>query len=216
MASGFEIGLDGWLHFTSGDNTKELSSTRNKQLTNVTGRDVRWDPDTGAFTLNSGHTQFVRSRDEFNNWFGNVNNQPMFHYVVEDSYRRRSGLSGPPYQHLLSPPIAPPVHPASRTKDRFNDLNTFNRFTSACSSIICRVPGLGEEMRSTALVCEPVHNLVARFKVARDGSSFTADRYPQDDKFDFFASSDPLCRPVRVINAPDETFRFGWSTWCDW
>ena len=204
-ASGFEIGLDGWLHFTSGDNTKELNSSRSSQQTNVSGRDVRWQPDTGAFTLNSGHTQFVRSRDEFNNWFGNVNNQPMFHYVVEDSYRRRSGLSGPPYQHLLDPPIAPPVHPASRTKDRFNDLHTFNRFTSACSSIICRVPGLGEEMRGAALVCEPVHNLVARFRVATDGSSFTASRFPADEQFDFFASSDPLSRPVRVVNAPDGT-----------
>ncbi len=109
-ASGFEIGLDGWLNFTSGDHTQELNSTRSGQHNNVSGRDVRWQPDTGAFTLNSGHTQFVRARDEFNNWFGNVNNQPMFHYVVEDAYRRRSGLSGPPYQHLLNPPIAPPVH----------------------------------------------------------------------------------------------------------
>ncbi len=90
-ASGFELGLDGWLHFTSGDNTRELTSPRSQQQTNVSGRDVRWQPDTGVFTLNSGHTQFVRSRDEFNNWFGNVNNQPMFHYVVEDTYRRRSG-----------------------------------------------------------------------------------------------------------------------------
>lgn len=204
-ASGFEIGLDGWLNFTSGDHTQELKSTRNDQQTNVSGRDVRWDPDTGAFTLNSGHTQFVRSRDEFNNWFGNVNNQPIFHYVVEDRYRRRAGMSGPPLQHLLDPPIAPPVHPASRTKDRFNDLGTFNRFTSACSSIICRVPGLGEEMRGAALVCEPVHNLVARFNVHRDGPSFTADRFQQDEQFDFFASSDPLCRPVRVVNAPDGT-----------
>lgn len=202
-ASGFEIGLDGWLNFTSGDHTQELKSTRSQQQTNVSGRDVRWNPDTGAFTLNSGHTQFVRSRDEFNNWFGNVNNQPMFHYVIEDSYRRRAGLSGQPFQHLLDPPIAPPVHPASRTKDRFNDLNTFNRFTSACSSIICRVPGLGEDMRGAALVCEPVHNLVARFHVSRDGASFTADRFEQDEQFDFFASSDPLCRPVRVVNAPD-------------
>ncbi len=202
-ASGFELGLDGWLHFTSGDNTRELTSPRSQQQTNVSGRDVRWQPDTGVFTLNSGHTQFVRSRDEFNNWFGNVNNQPMFHYVVEDTYRRRSGLSGPPYQHLLDPPVAPPVYPASRTKDRFNDLHTFNRFTSACSSIICRVPGLGEEMRGAALVCEPVHNLVARFRVHSDGPSFRGDRFPQDDQFDFFASSDPLCRPVRVVNAPD-------------
>ncbi len=204
-ASGFEMGLDGWLHFTSGDHTHELKSTQNGQQTNVTGRDVRWQPDTGVFTLNSGHTQFVRSRDEFNNWFGNVNNQPMFHYVVEDSYRRRSGLSGPPLQHLLNPPIAPPVYPASRTKDRFNDLHTFNRFTSACSSIICRVPGLGSDMRGAALVCEPVHNLVARFRVDADGSSFKADRIAQDAQFDFFASEDPLCRPVRVVNAPDGT-----------
>ncbi len=204
-ASGFEIGLDGWLNFTSGDHTQELNSTRSGQHNNVSGRDVRWQPDTGAFTLNSGHTQFVRARDEFNNWFGNVNNQPMFHYVVEDAYRRRSGLSGPPYQHLLNPPIAPPVHPASRTKDRFNDLHTFNRFTSACSSIICRVPGLGDEMRGAALVCEPVHNLVARFKVDQVGASFSADRFPQDEQFDFFASSDPLSRPVRVVNAPDGT-----------
>ena len=204
-ASGFEIGLDGWLHFTSGDRTQELNSTRSGQHTNVSGRDVRWQPDTGAFSLNSGHTQFVRSRDEFNNWFGNVNNQPIFHYVVEDSYRRRSGMIGPPIQHLLNPPIAPPVYPASRTKDRFNDLNTFNRFTSACSSIICRVPGLGDEMRGAALVCEPVHNLVARFKVSADGSSFTAERFPGDEQYDFFASADPLSRPVRVVNAPDGT-----------
>ncbi|MCC6510309.1 MAG: neutral/alkaline non-lysosomal ceramidase N-terminal domain-containing protein, partial [Pirellulaceae bacterium] len=204
-ASGFEIGLDGWLNFTSGDNTQELHSTRNGQRTNVSGRDVHWQPDTGVFTLTSGHTQYVRGRDEFNNWFGNVNNQPMFHYVVEDPYRRRAGLSGSAYQHLLDPPVAPPVLPASRTKDRFNDLHAFNRFTSACSSIICRVPGLGEEMRGAALVCEPVHNLVARFQVHQAGSSFVGQRFAQDTQFDFFASSDPFSRPVRVVNAPDGT-----------
>lgn len=204
-ASGFEMGLDGWLNFTCGDGTQDVKSTRNGQTSNVAGRDIRWQADSGQFNTTTGHTQFIRSRDEFDNWFGNVNNQPMFHYVIEDTYRRRPGASGPAYQHLLEPPVAPPVYPFSHTQDRFNDLFTFNRFTSACSSIICRVPGLGDEMRGAALVCEPVHNLVARFKVKQDGASFTGERFEDDSQYDWFASSDPFSRPVRVVNAPDGT-----------
>lgn len=204
-ASGFELGLDGWLHFTSGDDTTELTSSRNGKTINVSRRDVCWQPDTGEFFTTGGLTQFVRGRDEFGNFFGNVNNQPMFHYVIEDAYRSRGSMSGPGLQHLLDPPVAPPVYPYSRTLDRFNDLFTFNRFTSACSSIVCRVPGLGEEMRGAALVCEPVHNLVARFHVRRDGASFLGDRFKEDEKFDWFASSDPFSRPVRAVNAPDGT-----------
>ncbi len=204
-ASGFEVGLDGWLNFTCGDNTKVLKSARNGQEQNVAGRDLRFNPDTGEFQTTTGHTQYIRARDEFGNWFGNVNNQPIYHYVVEDKYRKRTGLSGAPVQHLLTPAVAPPVLPYSRTQDRFNDLFTLNRFTSACSSIICRVPGLGPDMRGAALVCEPVHNLVARFKVKPDGASFSGSRFEEDKQFDWFASSDSFSRPVRVVNAPDGT-----------
>ena len=204
-ASGFEIGLDGWLHFTSGDDTRELLSTRTGKTHQVAGRDICWHPDSGRLFTTTGHTQFVRARDEFGNWFGNVNNQPMYHYAIEDQYRSRGGLSGPAIEHLLDPPIAPPVYPFSRTQDRFNDLFTFNRFTSACSSIICRVPGLGESMRGAALVCEPVHNLVARFHVQPEGSSFSGFRFQVDAQYDWFASSDPFSRPVRAVNAPDGT-----------
>ncbi|MFO1065933.1 MAG: neutral/alkaline non-lysosomal ceramidase N-terminal domain-containing protein [Pirellulales bacterium] len=204
-AGGFEIGLDGLVHFTSGDGTRELKSTRNGQVLNVAGRDVAWNPDTGELFTTSGHTQFVRARDEFGNWFGNVNNQPMFHYVIEDRYRGRGTASGPALQHLLTPGEAPPVYPASRTLDRFNDLFTLNRFTSACSSIIVRVPGLGERMRGAALVCEPVHNLVARFQVERLGSTFRGERFAEDSQVDWFASADTWSRPVRVVNAPDGT-----------
>lgn len=204
-ASGFDLGLDGWVHFTAGDDTHELVSTRTGKRHDVARRDVCWHPDTGELFTTSGMTQYVRARDEFGNWFGNVNNQPIFHYVIEDKYRRRGGFSGQAHQHLLDPPVAPPVFPFSQTKDRFNDLFTFNRFTSACSSIIVRVPGLGNEMRGAALVCEPVHNLVARFRVTPAGSSFRAERFSEDSKYDWFASSDPFSRPVRAVNAPDGT-----------
>ena len=207
-ASGFEWGLDGWVHLTVGEGTKQLTSSRNGQSYDVGGRDVAWNPTTGDIRTTSGQTQFVRSRDAFGNWFGNSNSEPMFHYVIEERYLQHNSVAGERKHHLLTPGIAPPVLPRSRTVDRFNDLFAYNRFTSACSSTVSRVPGLSTSMDTNnpvALICEPVHNLVARIEIADDGSTFSASRHPADQGFDFFTSTDPWSRPVRVVNAPDGT-----------
>ncbi len=202
-ASGFELGLDGWLHFSAGESTREIHSARSNRTYDVHHRDIAWNPDSGEIVTTSGETQFVRARDAFGNWYGNSNSLPMYHYVIEDRYLRRSSVAGGVRQHLLTPAIAPPVKPRSRTVDRFNDLFAHNRFTSACSSIVCRVPGMATGSEQIGLVCEPVHNLVSRIRIDADGSSFSATRHEQDTEFDFLTSTDPWCRPVRVVNAPD-------------
>ncbi len=205
-ASGFEIGLDGWLHFAVGHGTKELFSHRNEKTYAVAGRDAAWNPDTGELRTTSGETQFVPSRDAFGHWFGNSNSLPMYQFVIDDRYLRHASVAGGPRQNLLTPPVAPPVYPRSRTVDRFNDLFAFNRFTSACSAIVVRVPGISHSVdQLTALICEPVHNLVALAELQSAGAAFTATHEPDADGFDFFASVDPWSRPVRVINAPDGT-----------
>lgn len=205
-ASGFEIGLDGWLHFAVGHGTTELFSHRNGETYAVGGRDAAWNPDTGELRTTTGETQFVRGRDAFGNWFGNSNSLPMYQFVIEDRYLKHAAVTGGPRQDLLTPAVAPPVYPRSRTVDRFNDLFAFNRFTSACSAIVLRVPGISESAdQLTALICEPVHNLVARVDLELVGAAFTATHEPDADGFDFFASVDPWSRPVRVINAPDGT-----------
>ncbi len=205
-ASGFEVGVDGWLYLGAGDGTRELVSKRNGQTyANLSGRDLAWNPDTGEVQAATGHSQFCRARDEWDNWFGNSNSQPIFQYVIEQRYLRNRSLGGSAVQHLLEPPTAPPVYPISRTVDRFNDLFALNRFTSACSSIICRIPGLGPSMRGAALVCEPVHNLVARFQIDSEGIYHRGRRFETDSNSDWFASSDPWSRPVRVVNSPDGT-----------
>lgn len=203
-ANGFEWGLDGWLHFGAGDGTRELKSVKNGKTYSVSHKDVAWHPATGEIKTTSGETQFVRARDSFGNWFGNSNSHPIYQYVIEDRYLSEDSVSGGPRHDLLDPPIAPPVYPSSQTMDRFNDLFALNRFTSACSSIVCRVPGMTTD-DSEALICEPVHNLVARIALRRSGSNFTAVRHPGDGQYDFFTSSDPWSRPVRAVNAPDGT-----------
>jgi len=209
-ASGFEIGLDGRLHFAIGDGTRELVSHVNGQTYRVQGHDVAWDPDTGEVELLvNGTTQFVPSRDAYGNWFGNHNNQPMFQFVFQTKQLGGHGVDIGNIHHLLTPPEAPPVFPRSRTVDRFNDLYARDRYTSACGAMIVRGPGLrpsshtADSSHPIALVCEPVHNLVARLQLHPDGSVFSADRHPEDQQYDFFASTDPWSRPVRAVNAPD-------------
>ncbi|MCR9293758.1 MAG: neutral/alkaline non-lysosomal ceramidase N-terminal domain-containing protein [bacterium] len=202
-ASGFEIGLDGWLHFAAGDHTETLTSSKNGVTYEVRGHDVAWNPATGEVRNVSGTTQFIRARDAFGNWFGNSNSLPIYQYVIEERYRKEDSIPGGVSKNLLTPAVAPPVYPRSQVVDRFNDLFALNRFTSACSSIIGRVPGLGADFESVGLICEPVHNLVARIQLQQDGSAFSAIHHPQDGRFDFFTSTDPWSRPVRAVNAPD-------------
>ncbi len=214
-ASGFEIGLDGRLHFGTGDGTRELYSHVNGQKYEVKQRDVAWNPDTGEVeVMVQAQTQFMPARDSFGNWFGSNNYQPMFQFVFE-----AAEVAGKPndvgvVNHLLTPGDAPPVYPRSKTSDRFNDMYSRERYTSACSSTIVRVPGLypqgyrSDGMHPIGLICEPVHNLVARVQLHPRGSAFGADRHPEDEKFDFLASTDPWARLVRAVNAPDGTVWF--------
>ncbi len=204
-ASGFEIGLDGWLHFSAGDGTEVLKSSRNGKSYEVKRKDVAWNPNTGEIRTTSGQTQFVRARDAFGNWFGNSNSNPIYQYVIEDRYLGGRSVYGGIRQDLTNPPVAPPVLPRSKTIDRFNDLFALNRFTSACSSIISRVPGVTDEGGSlmVGFVCEPVHNLVSRIQINGDGATLSAERHADDDEFEFFTSTDPWSRPVRAVNAPD-------------
>ncbi len=204
-ASGFDYGLDGFVYFGAGDSTKELKSHRSGQTIAADHADVRWNPDTGEIERLAGATQFVRSRDRFGRWFGNSNSLPLFHYRIDSGHLSDRNRNVQPTRLVLDPGVAPPVYPTSRTVDRFNDLFAKDRFTSACSAIILRGDGLGEDMIDTALVCEPVHNLVARFHLRPDHESLRGERFAEDDadQRDWLTSSDTWFRPVRAIEAPD-------------
>ncbi len=200
-ASGFDWGLDGMVYFGSGYSSK--LGPPGEEGIGVGGVDLRWNPDTGELQRLPGSTQFVRSRDRWGRWYGNNNSVPLFHFPVERYDILSRNASVPRTQLVLQPGVAPPIYPRSRTVDRFNDMFAENRFTSACSSIVLRGTGLGNEMQDAALVCEPVHNLVARFKLSNDGPFVSGKRFKVDQKYDFISSSDTWSRPVRAVEAPD-------------
>ena len=232
--NGLRWGLDGWLYLANGDSGGEIAGTGfipasgrasalrvnasteseqkahggltpNRSPINLRGRDLRIHPDTNGLDTVSGQTQFGRERDDFGNWFGNNNSNPIYQYVLADRYVRRNphaGISQVTAQ-VATIPGAAPVYPTSHTLARFNDFAYANRFTSACSTMIYRDNHLGEQYYSNAFTSEPVHNLVSRLVMTRDGYGFKGERAADEQESEFLASSDNWFRPTMIRTGPD-------------
>jgi len=208
--NGLRWGLDNWLYLANGDSGGSIKSRRTGATVELRGRDLRIRPDTGELEAVSGQTQFGRDRDDWGNWFGGNNSNPMWHYVLDDTYLRRNPHFAPPsVRHAISDqPGAAPVFPTSRTLTRFNDFDKVDRFTSACSPMVDRDellfgPSEKAEGVGQAFICEPVHNLVHREIVAADGATFRSRRADDERDTEFLSSSDNWFRPVMARTGPD-------------
>ncbi len=212
-------GLDNWVYCANGDSGGLVTSPRRKQgPLNISGRDFRIRPDTGEIDAQTGQTQFGRCRDDWGNWFGGNNSNPLWHFALEDHYLRRNPHVAAPNPRVNVPvvPGAAPVFPISKTLPRFNDWHTANRFTSACSPTIYRdelfdVAAALRDARppprsvgtTMVFVCEPVHNLVHREVMTPKGFTFTSRRADDEQQSEFLASSDNWFRPVFAQTGPD-------------
>ncbi len=205
--NGMRWGLDGWLYVANGDSGGRVAFTplgaEQRQTLNIGGRDVRIRPDSRLLETVSGATQFGRTRDDWGNWFGGNNSNPLWHYPLREEVIVRNRFAAPPSSRIDVPeqPGAAPVYPISRTLPRFNDLDRVNRFTSACGPAIYRDDWLGPEYRGDAFICEPVHNLVRREVLRRAGVSFSGRQAVSAREF--LASNDNWFRPVMVRTGPD-------------
>jgi putative membrane-bound dehydrogenase-like protein len=203
--NGLVYGLDNWLYGANGDSGGKIKSIKTGAEVNINGRDFRIKPDEGLIEAVSGQTQFGRARDDWGNWFGNNNSNPMYHYVLEDRYLKRN-------PHVLYPdvrvqvsekPGAAEVFPISKPLPRFNNPQSVNHFTSACSAIVYRDDLFGPEFANNTFVSEPVHNLVHREIMTPKGVTFTSKRPADEQTSEFLASTDNWFRPTTIQTGPD-------------
>jgi putative membrane-bound dehydrogenase-like protein len=198
-------GLDNWLYCANGDSGGKVKSVKTGAAIALRGRDFRIRPDDGSLDAQAGQTQYGRSRDDWGNWFGNNNSNPMYHFVLADEYIRRNPHVAAPDPRVpvsVTPGVAP-VYPVSRTLPRFNDFNTANHFTSACSAIVYRDELFGPAFAGSTFVSEPVHNLVHREIMTARGVTFTSRRAADELQSEFLASSDNWFRPTTIQTGPD-------------
>jgi putative membrane-bound dehydrogenase-like protein len=203
--NGLVWGLDNWVYLANGDSGGQIKSVKTGAVVDMRGRDLRIRPDEGKLDAQTGMSQYGRCRDDWGNWFGCNNSNPMYHFVLADHYLRRNPHLAPPdprVQVSITPGAAR-VYPISRTLPRFNDPWAANNFTSACSVIVYRDDLFGPDFAGNSFVSEPVHNLIHREIMAPRGTTFTSRRAPDEQTSEFLASSDNWFRPTMIQTGPD-------------
>jgi len=205
QVNGLKWGLDNWLYLANGHSGGRILSVKTGGTFELGKKDLRIRPDTGEFDLQAGRSQYGRARDDWGNWFGNNNTQPVFHYILPDHYLRRNPYVFYPSSVVMVPkePYSPRVFPTGLAAARLNNAASAGRITSACSTMIYRDHRLGSVYYGNSFTCEPAHNLVYRQVLAGKGLSFAGNRAKEELSSDFLTSSDLWFRPTAVLTGPD-------------
>ncbi len=203
--NGFEWGLDGWVYAANGDSGGKIKSLATGNVISISGRDIRFRPDTGEIETVSAQTQFLRRRDDWGNWFGNNNPCWLWHVTLPEHYlRRNSQLAVRRVIHMLANyDNSTRVFPASPPMVRPNQPWSLNHVTSGCSPCPYRDDWFGPDFATTVFASEPVHNAVHREVLVRDGAGFTSHRAAGEEQSEFLASTDNWFRPVTTRTGPD-------------
>ncbi|MBM3845292.1 MAG: c-type cytochrome [Verrucomicrobia bacterium] len=205
LVNGFELGLDNWVYAANGDSGGNVTSFSQTNAVNISGRDLRFQPDTGVFEVIEGQTQYGRRRDDWGNWFGNANPIWLWHYWIPERYLKRNPrLTAPSLRKETAiDPGAGAVHYLGRKPQRLNDVGTAGFVTSANSPTPYRDTLFGSNFARAVFISEPVYNAVRCELLEPRGVSFTSSRWNPGLAREFFTSTDPWCRPAGMKVGPD-------------
>lgn len=205
LFNGFEWGLNGWVYAANGDSGGHVKSIATGQEISISGRDVRFRPDTGEIETVSGQSQFGLRRDDWGNWFGNNNSTWLWQVIMPEHYLRRNPrLAVTSVHHVTSAyDDWTRVFPSSAPAVRPNQPWSLNHVTSACGPGPYRDEWFGADFATSVFVSEPVHNLIHREVLERTGATFSSRRASGEEDREFLTSTDPWFRPTTVKTGPD-------------
>ncbi len=204
--NGLRWGMDGWVYCANGLSTVDkIESVKTGEQMSIRGRDMRIRPDEGLLDPQLGSTQFGRNRDDWGNWFGVSNSNPMWHFVLADQYLRRNPHFATPSGSSRNVSITPGKATifARSAKGRFFHASEVGRFTSANSTIVYRDELFGPEFYPNSFVSEPVHNLIHREVMQPNDVTYTSQRAEDEQTSEFLASTDTWFRPNMIRTGPD-------------
>ena len=203
--NGLRWGLDNWVYGAAGLFGGKIKSELTGKEIDCSGRDIRFNPDTGDLEPVHGLSQQGRVRDDWGNWFGCDNSTFLWNFPMPDYYVRRNPHVSAPEPRVHGAKDADPnkLYPVSKTLERFNRPESANRTTSAAGVEIYRDNLLGDEFYGNAFTGETVHNLVHRLVLESDGVTVTGHRAEDEAQSEFLASTDNWFRPVEIRTGRD-------------
>jgi putative heme-binding domain-containing protein len=171
----------------------------------ISGRDVRFRPDTGEIETVSGMTQYGLRRDDWGTWYGNNNPVWLWQVTLPERYLRRNPELAVTRvrRELASYPDSTRVFPVSPPMERPNQPWALNHVTSACSPTPYRDDLFGPGFAGSVFIAEPVHNVVHREVLVRHGAGWQSRRAEGERAREFLASTDNWFRPVFLRTGPD-------------
>jgi putative membrane-bound dehydrogenase-like protein len=200
--------LDNWISLANGDSDGKVISKKTGEVINISGADLRINPDTGQIDRMTGRSQYGRSRDDWGNWFGCNNSWPAFHFSMDDHYLARNPFVAlPSLRHNVSE--IPSAWPAGRVMTHcFYDQPTPQegqpgRWTSISGVTVYRDDLFGPEYEDNIFSSDSVYNVITRAKPRREGIKIFGDRAADELKSEFVASVDPNFRPATARTGPD-------------
>lgn len=205
--NGLRWGLDNMVYCANGLSSRgKVKSLKTGKVVDISGRDLRFDPDTGEVETLTGPSQFGRVRDDWGNWFGVQNSYPLIHVMMEEKYAKRNPYYAPQHtKKILIEPRNPVVYAKSEFIKRYDHPHRGRLLTSACGIEIYRGGVLfGGDGLTHGITCEPYHNMVLHVSLKDSGVTYDAkiERTGKDGKQEFLASEDHWFRPVYAKTGP--------------
>ena len=167
----------------------------------ISGRDFRFDPNTGHYDAVTGSGQFGLTFDNFGNRFVCTNRYPAKHIVLKQRYIDRNPLLAirSATYDVFPTEDAAAIFPLSRNWTAYTE--HAGQITAACGVLSYRGDALPEEYSENVFVCDPTGNLIHRRVLIPDGASFQSHR--GREAVEFLASPDDWFRPVNLTIGPD-------------
>ncbi len=185
----------------------------------VSGRDFRFDPETGEFEAITGSVQFGNAFDDWGNRFLCSESRPLLHAVLPQRYLQRNPHLSTPnlIHHLTSGPV--PIFRISPL-ERWRMIRSSRRIAvgarspnaagashhvidAAAGVTIYRGGAYPQKYYGSVFIGGAQSNLIHRRELTPDGVTFSSAR--GDVGTEFVRSSDNWFRPVNFVNAPDGT-----------
>ncbi len=201
--NGFSYGLDNWLYGANGDSGGLIRSPGTNLEISIDGRDFRLKPLNRDFEAVEGMTQFGRHRDDWGNWFGNNNPNWLWHYWFPERYLHLNPdlrLGGNKRYLGRDDPF---VYGIGDELQRFNEVGHRDHVTSGNSPTPYRDELFEGDYRHSIFISEPVHNVIHREVLERNGISFESHRSSTEKDREFLASKDSWFRPTGMKTGPD-------------
>ncbi|GIX03138.1 MAG: hypothetical protein KatS3mg113_0144 [Planctomycetaceae bacterium] len=199
-------GPDGWIYVANGLRGGKVQAVKSgwpdrHTVLNLQGNDFAFHPESGAFRLAVGHSQFGLCFDRAGRRYVCSNRHPCQVVMLEHRH-----LAGQP--HFAPTSVVHDVC-APGEQSRLFPLSSAwttstlhaHQFTAACGVLIWAGEDWPSGFQHNAFTCDPTGNLVHREVLSWHGCTLTGTSpYRQQE---FLASPDTWFRPVNLAHGPD-------------